>query len=209
MKILLALGNKLLSSALMDSLTNCHCSHNGNVRVLVPTIDCTAGDFKNSDVILVDYFTLARIPAECFEHAKVMVVDNGLDKETIASLFITGNIKGILDAQADITVLCKAIRVVHEGQLWIDNATIRMLLSQNISRKAVNGGRLTDREMSIVNLVRQGHKNKDVASTLCISEQTVKTHLNRIFRKLDVKNRTEMIGKITDMQNSESAASSD
>ncbi|NJD57286.1 MAG: response regulator transcription factor [Nitrospirae bacterium] len=209
LNILLALGNKLLSSALRESLMNCSCNHDGHVRVLVPTNGGDVNDFLSNDVILVDHITHAKLPAECFERSKVLIVDNGLDKETIATLFITGNIKGVVDSHCDINLLCKAIRVVHEGQLWIDNGTVKMLLSRNISRRATQGIRLTDRETSIVDLVREGRRNKELAAMLCISEQTVKTHLNRIFRKLDVKNRTELIGKVADMANAKDAAYSD
>lgn len=208
MKILLALGNKLLSSALMEALTTCNCSHNGNVRVLVPEDGIPDEEFSQSDITLVDYFTLSRIPKECFERSKVILVDTGIDRETIASLFVVKNIKGVIDSHADISLLCKAIRVVHEGQVWIDNLTIKTLLTQNVSSKMINGVKLSERETSIIKLVGEGYRNKEVASLLCISEQTVKTHLNRIFRKLNVTNRAELIGRMTDMNNSKSIVSS-
>ncbi len=51
---------------------------------------------------------------------------------------------------------------------------------------------LTTRECQVVGLVRFGKLNKEIASELNLAEGTVKEHLNRIFRKLDVKNRTEL-----------------
>jgi len=207
MKILLALGNRLLSSALMEALTTCNCSHNGNVRVLVPADSIPAEEFLHCDVTLVDYFSLSRIPQECIDRSKVILVDTGLDRETIASLFVVKSIKGVIDSQADISVLCKAIRVVHEGQVWIDNMTIKTLLTQNVSSKMINGVRLSERETSIIKLVGEGYKNKEIGSLLFISEQTVKTHMNRIFRKMNVTNRAELIGRMTDANNSKSIGS--
>ena len=51
---------------------------------------------------------------------------------------------------------------------------------------------LTTREREIVRLVAQGHRNKDMAATLFISEQTVKNHLHNIFEKLGVSDRLEL-----------------
>jgi DNA-binding NarL/FixJ family response regulator len=51
---------------------------------------------------------------------------------------------------------------------------------------------LTLREKQIVELVRQAKLNKEIAYMLHLSEGTIKEYLNKIFRKLDVKNRTEL-----------------
>jgi DNA-binding NarL/FixJ family response regulator len=50
---------------------------------------------------------------------------------------------------------------------------------------------LTERETEIVDLLPKGYTNKEIANNLGIAEHTVETHLDRIFRKLRVKSRTE------------------
>jgi DNA-binding CsgD family transcriptional regulator len=45
----------------------------------------------------------------------------------------------------------------------------------------------------VVGLVGQGYRNREIAEKLCISEPTVKTHLQRIFQKLDIQNRPQLI----------------
>lgn len=52
---------------------------------------------------------------------------------------------------------------------------------------------LTERELQIVQLVAQGHSNKQIAHRLHISEWTVSTHLRRVFAKLDVDSRAAMV----------------
>src|SRR5215468_6736096 len=52
--------------------------------------------------------------------------------------------------------------------------------------------RITLRETQIVRLVGLAKSNKDIAGELRLTEGTIKEHLNRIFRKLEVKNRTEL-----------------
>jgi DNA-binding NarL/FixJ family response regulator len=52
---------------------------------------------------------------------------------------------------------------------------------------------LSDREMGILRLMATGAANKAIAAHLCISESTVKTHIQSIFQKLDVNDRTEAV----------------
>ncbi len=52
---------------------------------------------------------------------------------------------------------------------------------------------LTEREQDVLVVLTKGLSNKEIADTLCISEKTVKTHLNNIFRKLDVTRRLQAI----------------
>jgi DNA-binding CsgD family transcriptional regulator len=56
--------------------------------------------------------------------------------------------------------------------------------------------RLTHREQQIARLVRDGLSNKEIARDLALAQPTVKTHLLRMFRKLDVSSRTELIGAL-------------
>ena len=50
---------------------------------------------------------------------------------------------------------------------------------------------LTARELEVIKLIAQGMPNKEIASTLYISEKTVKNHITNIFRKLNVEDRTQ------------------
>ncbi|HMV45420.1 MAG TPA: helix-turn-helix transcriptional regulator [Leptospiraceae bacterium] len=52
---------------------------------------------------------------------------------------------------------------------------------------------LTSREAQIIDLVIQGAKNKDISDFLCISENTVKTHLQNIYAKLDVCSKAQLV----------------
>lgn len=56
--------------------------------------------------------------------------------------------------------------------------------------------RLTYREEQIARLVRDGRSNKEIARNLALGQPTVKTHLMRMYRKLGVSNRTELVGAL-------------
>lgn len=56
---------------------------------------------------------------------------------------------------------------------------------------------LTDREKEVLALLRQGHTNKNIGTLLCISETTVKTHIQNIYKKVGVNNRVQLINSLT------------
>lgn len=56
----------------------------------------------------------------------------------------------------------------------------------------MGGVKLSSRESQIIVLIRQAKTNKQIAYELCLTEGTVKEYLNRIFKKLQVSNRTEL-----------------
>ena len=69
-----------------------------------------------------------------------------------------------------------------------DNAIIQ-------STETPKGFRLTQRQLEVLNLISHGHPNKVIADYLEISEQTVKIHINQIFKELRVFNRTQAVLK--------------
>jgi DNA-binding NarL/FixJ family response regulator len=93
--------------------------------------------------------------------------------------------KGIVQKRFAIETLMTAIRTVADGLVWIPPSLQAELAEQENSPVK----RLTPRESEIVRCVANGLRNAQVAQHLSISESTVKTHLNKIFQKLDVRDR--------------------
>ena len=58
---------------------------------------------------------------------------------------------------------------------------------------------LSEREMEVLKMVEQGFSNKDLASKLFVSENTIKTHLKNIYVKLDANRRTEAVSKAKEL----------
>jgi DNA-binding NarL/FixJ family response regulator len=97
-------------------------------------------------------------------------------------------------------VIIKAIRKVHDGEIWLDLPTTTAVLGQ-FSGGATNGKppeqrngllALSKREQEVTTLVSKGLRNSDIADKLSISEQTVKNHMHNIFDKLGVSDRLEL-----------------
>jgi DNA-binding NarL/FixJ family response regulator len=81
--------------------------------------------------------------------------------------------------------LIEAIRAVHAGKSRIPPVVAERLASR------VGSDELTARELDVLKLIVAGKSNKEIGADLKISEATVKTHMNNIFSKMGVSDRTQ------------------
>lgn len=122
---------------------------------------------------------------------RILVLATRSGQETVVRVLRVGA-SGLVGKQEDFATLMRAIRALQMGELWADRrATADLLerLTGNSGPVAASDGPLTTRETEIIEDVGRGFRNKDIARRLSISEKTVKSHLNNIFRKLRVDNR--------------------
>lgn len=108
--------------------------------------------------------------------------------------------RGILAKSAQADDIVKAIRLVHEGQIWarrrVLEECLERLTSASVARLAgetVLELRLSGREREVFRHAAAGLSNKEVADRLAISQATVKAHLTRIFQKLGLHRRSELV----------------
>jgi len=107
---------------------------------------------------------------------------------------------GIVLKQQAAELLLKAIRKVHEGEVWIDRSMIGSVLNdvrserlEQVNPVTVQIASLTPREREVIALVSEGLKNKAIGERLFISETTVTHHLSSIYSKLGVSDRLELV----------------
>jgi DNA-binding NarL/FixJ family response regulator len=94
-------------------------------------------------------------------------------------------VRGILRKTLPTELQVKCLQKVRAGELWFEKAlTDSFLCARRVA--------LTQREGQLVSLLSQGLKNKEIATTLMISEGTVKVYLSRLFQKVGVKDRFEL-----------------
>jgi len=88
--------------------------------------------------------------------------------------------------------LFKAIRAVYRGESLIQPTVASKVLDRfaELSRQVQAPESLSGREIEVVKLMAEGAANKEIAASLSISESTVKTHIQTIFQKLGVSERT-------------------
>jgi DNA-binding NarL/FixJ family response regulator len=130
--------------------------------------------------------------------APVLLADKD-DREQVINALRAGA-KGIfLFTQSPFRMLCKCILCVYRGEIWINNQQMHYVLdalSEVPTLRVVNSnGRslLTPREEQVVALVADGLSNRDVATELGLSEHTIKKYLLRIFDKVGISSRVELV----------------
>jgi DNA-binding NarL/FixJ family response regulator len=119
---------------------------------------------------------------------EVLALTSVLEDETVVGAVRAGAIGYVLkDTQAE--TLCRAIKAAAAGQVQLSpQATARLM--QAVSTPE-NPGSLTVRETEVLRLVAQGAANKQIAQHLSITENTVRSHVSTILRKLGVQSRTQ------------------
>jgi DNA-binding NarL/FixJ family response regulator len=105
--------------------------------------------------------------------------------------------KGFLGKSGALSRLGEAIRAVADGEVWFSRRIVSQILSDYPTLVRRSGSedhpasRLTERERHILKCIARGMTNQQAARELLISVSTVKIHLQAIYQKLNVPNRTE------------------
>jgi LuxR family transcriptional regulator, positive regulator of biofilm formation len=187
--ILIDLSSKLLSEALFVLLkknaTNCQA-------VVAHSFDQSSG--FTPDTIIVDAAVLGQTRKMLGNSAKIILIDTGLDEEQVIRLLFTHKLDGVISTNTDTELFLKALHAVGDGQIWVDNGKLKAMLQDPLpSAKLSEVESYSKRERGIVLLVAKGFKNREIASELNISEQTVKTHISRILKKANVVSRAQLV----------------
>jgi DNA-binding NarL/FixJ family response regulator len=137
-------------------------------------------------------------------NSRILLVDASLESLALGHALRLG-LRGLADPDVDAQRLAKAIDAIAAGELWIG----RQLLAELVSLLApadhcdrmdvwLNLPALTDRERDVLKQVLDGKSNKSIANALAISEQTVKIHLQHVYRKLGVHRRVDLMKAFSD-----------
>jgi len=127
----------------------------------------------------------------------VILLDSSVPQEVL-ECFRAGA-RGIFSKQERLESLCQCIRSVHEGQIWarsvdLDHALEALATAPQVRATNHKGIELLSvRERQVIQHVAGGMSNREIALALHLSPHTVKNYLFRIFDKLGVSSRTELL----------------
>src|SRR5512134_173582 len=147
------------------------------------------------DVVLMDLL-MPEMDGVCATNAirrelpdtEVVTLTSVLDDSMVIDAMRAGAIGYLLkDTQAH--QLCRAIKAAASGQVQLSPQVSARLLGAGILPERTAS--LTDREASVLRGLARGKANKEIAATLNICEETVKTHVSHILAKLGVSSRTQ------------------
>ncbi|MEA2516314.1 MAG: hypothetical protein QOG16_152 [Actinomycetota bacterium] len=124
-------------------------------------------------------------------NTKVVILSMFTDPSTVAEAVKAGA-DGYLSKSSSRKSVVDAIRNVAEGRSVLDPNVTEGIFGR-IGNKDPRA--LTDRELVVLQTVAQGNSTKQVAEEIHVSEETVKTYLKQIYRKLQVRDRTEAVAE--------------
>ncbi len=143
-------------------------------------------------------FDLARDVCVTHSRTKVVMLLEALERAFVVRAFRVG-CRGVLDRSESVKNLAKCLVCIHGGQIWASSRELTYLLEalrEPRPLRLINtqaSALLTGREMAVVRCVADGLTNKEVAAKLGLSQHTIKNYLFRIFDKLKVSSRVELI----------------
>jgi DNA-binding NarL/FixJ family response regulator len=128
----------------------------------------------------------------------VIVLTTYADDESVFAALEAGA-RGYLTKDATAAEIQRAIQTVQAGEALLDPSVQRRLIERALAA-APKGARstalpdgLTQREAEVLREIAAGHSNREIAERLVISEATVKTHVNNIFTKANVRDRAQAV----------------
>jgi DNA-binding NarL/FixJ family response regulator len=124
---------------------------------------------------------------------RILVIASRSSDENVEQVLRAGA-SGLVGKHSEFGTLVKAIHAVAAGELWANRRTAAQALERltDISAPVPALETLTKRELEIADGIALGLRNKEIAQKLSISQATVKSHLNTIFRKLKIEGRVAL-----------------
>ena len=130
--------------------------------------------------------------------ARCIVLLDACQREQVVEAFSAG-VMGVCGRNESCEILGKCIDRVYHGQIWANSEQLRYVLetlwagSRIRLTDARGNALLTRREEDIVFLVAEGLRNREIAEQLKLSEHTIRNYLFRVFEKLGISSRSELI----------------
>ncbi len=124
---------------------------------------------------------------------RAIVLTDEEDKAAIV-LSMKRGASGVVCKTAPTETLVAAIHTVRAGHVWLDAKSQALVVREFAcpDSEDLMERRLSEREHEIVELVAKGYKNREIARALCITANTVRNHIHRVFQKLDISDRVHL-----------------
>ncbi len=121
---------------------------------------------------------------------RIVVIDKTAD-ETKMKQYIRTGYCGVLHGTENLRFIKKAVRAVAGGEIWAGRRLLSELLWD--FARANNPRKLTTRETEILDLITQGHNNREIAEKLFVTRETIRWHVRSLYSKLGVLDRTTLM----------------
>lgn len=171
-----------------------------NCRAAIEQIERLQPDVVLSDLQMpmMDGKTTMQTIAQRFPAVKVLILSTSNDAQSVMEILHAGA-KGYLLKDMVSDDLAESIRLIHRGYTQLSPGLLEKILDQVIRLAPLRSetklpaiAKLSARERDVLRLIGTGATNSEIAQQLFISEGTVKTHVTRLFTRLNFRNRSEL-----------------
>ena len=200
--ILLITKPSLQATALLQHLKN-SLAITGKLHNIQRSLD----DINPGSVILFDMMEADKKLIQCWQdnlsrknnNIKLLLL-NTPDEYPFRDIENWPHINGVFYVTEDESHVVDGLQSVQRGECYFSQKLASYLIthSGNYRYNSSESALLTHREKEILNKLRIGASNIEIARALFISENTVKTHLYNLFKKISVKNRTQAVSWAND-----------
>lgn len=179
-------------------VTECAESANATVdllRRIRPAVAVVSANLRNEPE--GGYSVLREIQGWSPRIRPIMLLEN-FEQNTVIEAFRAGARGVFMRSAYQFETLCKCVHRVHQGQVWADSKQLGYVLDAFAQTAPIQlttpaGIRLSKRESDVVRLAVEGLSNPEIARRLILSEHTVKNYVFRVFDKLGVSSRVELV----------------
>ncbi|PJC86968.1 helix-turn-helix transcriptional regulator [Vibrio sp. HA2012] len=202
--ITLITENSLQASLLKDSLEH-HLNAVINITPLASLFGRHLTEYDRvSDIVIIDMSVytvqMNEIYADCrdklFPDAEEVLINCKNDVH-YQELLSWSHLSGVFYVSDSIDLLTRGIDKIMQGEMWLSRKLSQEYILHFRGRHNAASTqaytRLTKREQQIIRLLGNGNSNNQIADKLFVSENTVKTHLHNVFKKIHAKNRLQAL----------------
>ena len=161
------------------------------VDIALVCASCNLKDLNDAYRVLPQFY-------RTFPEVKIIIINENFSDEDKVELLELG-IRGFAPRELSSEELERTLLHVNKGEIWVGRSVINLSLRRMSRYKTPHvfnyksRFQLTEREIEILRAMALGLKNKEIANKLFISEKTVKTYVNRVFKKLGVNSRAKAV----------------
>jgi len=193
---------QLLSDALQRDSDLSVIHWDGNLSNLIPTAASQSVDVLAIGSALNGRFSesldVVRELRRVSPDTKAVILLDSHKKEDVINAFRAGA-RGIFSRDSSVDMFRKCMHRVHQGEIWADTRGISLAIDaltatpvlRAVGKNGVN--LLSKRELEVVQCLAQGLTNREIAEKMGLSQHTVKNYLFRVFDKLGVSSRIELL----------------
>jgi DNA-binding NarL/FixJ family response regulator len=197
LKIAICCCNCLFGEGIKSLVEKYKKEYKLNITTVLNCFDPKAINSEKPDLLITDFNTLSDMFHEDFFHDKLRVLLLGtrclpmIEDGRLAD-FISHGLVGILSPDTNEAQFSKSLNTIISGELWFKRKRLQGAVDGANSVTNKNAPHLTEKEIEIVKLICEGLSNKEIKKSLKITEQSVRAHLSRIYKKTGVSDRLQL-----------------